>query len=50
LERFLNDGRIERINIVQPAIRPQSITRKNALGQPRRRPDLGDHRHAAADD
>jgi transposase len=52
LERFLSDGRIEiDSNIVERAIRPQTTTRnKGALrGQPRRRPDLGDYRHAAAD-
>jgi transposase len=48
LERFLSDGRIEiNSNTVERAIRPQT---KCALrGQPRRGPDLGDHRHPAAD-
>ena len=52
LERFLSDGRIEiDSNTVERAIRPQTITRKKCAlrGQPWRRPDLGDHRHAAAD-
>ena len=34
LERFLSDGRVEiDSNIVERAIRPQTITRKNALFQ-----------------
>lgn len=35
-------------NIVERAIRPQTITRKNALFA-RRWPDLGNHRHSAVD-
>lgn len=42
LERFLGDGRIEiDSNIVERVIRPR--------GQPWRRQDLGEHRHASAD-
>lgn len=51
LERFLSDGRIKLdSNTVERAIRPPTITgKKRALrGQPWW-PDLGHHRHAAAD-
>lgn len=51
LERFLSDGLIKiASNIVERAIRPEIITRKKCAlrGQPWRRPDLGDRRHASA--
>jgi transposase len=52
LGRFLLDGRIKiDSNIVERAIRPQTITRKNALfaGSNWRWQDVGNHRHPSAD-
>ncbi|MGY3281146.1 hypothetical protein ACVJ5M_008808 [Bradyrhizobium sp. S3.7.6] len=52
LERFLSDGRLEiDSNTVERAIRSQNHHKKKCAlcGQPWRRPDLGDHRHASAD-
>jgi hypothetical protein len=48
LTRFLNDGRIDLdSNIVERSMRPQALTRKNALRRPRRRRGKLDHRRFA---